>query len=68
MKSLLVVFMFILDPSGGYEAVEVATKMYATEQECNEAGRNLPSLIDIPRGVKTLSYCVDEKEFRAPVV
>lgn len=63
MKILLIVFAFTLDPYGNPNWSAVETQTFATMEECNYAGRNLRSFVDLPNEIKTLSYCVSEKDY-----
>ena len=66
MKFLLVVYAFILTPNGNIEEAEVFKQVFATESECNYAGRNLREIMEIDgpeyNDVKTLSVCVSQRD------
>ena len=72
MKTLLVVFMFTLSPEGNPEHVEAFTQTFDTIEECNYAGRNLREIIgaDSPKYdmIKSLSYCVSERDYQKDTV
>lgn len=63
MKILLVIFAFTLNPQGEPENFEVVTQPFDTLAECNQVGRNLRYLVDLPDQVITMSYCVSAADY-----
>lgn len=61
---LLVIFLFTTDPYGNPTDMEVVTQTFDTLEDCNYVGRNLRDLVDVDPDVKTLSYCVDESDYK----
>jgi hypothetical protein len=63
MNFLLVVFAFTMSPDGGIQDATVMKQAFVTEEGCNKAGRELRDFLNLPPEVKTLSYCVDKRDF-----
>lgn len=61
---ILVIFAFTLNPDGNPDQAQVFTAVHATLEECNHMGRNLREYLKLPKNVKSLSYCLSEKDFK----
>ena len=62
---LLVIFLFITDPSGNPTSMEVITQPVATMEQCDVLGRNLREYTNVPAHIKSMSYCVSPEDYRS---
>ena len=72
-EAVLVLMLFLTDPSGNPTELKVVTQSFETMEQCNLAGKNFRQLYkqetgeSIPSYIKTISTCVHYTNFRKPV-
>lgn len=71
-EAVLVLMLFLTDPSGTPTELKVVTQSFETMEQCNLAGRNFRKFYTqetgdvIPDYIKTISTCVHYTEFKKP--
>lgn len=69
-EAVLVLMLFLTDPSGNPTELKVVTQSFETMEACNYAGRNILQLYAqqtgqvIPARIKTVSTCVHYTNFK----